>query len=360
MTITININDLTLCHKNSGGISTNTLPDVCKTPDKGVPIPYQNETYSKELVKGTTTCFADGGNMIANLGSELAVSVFDEPGSMGGVVSGTHKAEAEWITFSFDVFFEGKPACRLTDKLFMNHKNTVNMAGWHSQRDIPIEDLEFYDELCEMACDCMAQHGPSGPDPLKSGETYQECMRKKIDNKYYDGPEGARNGRYPKSDAKMWREVSYDNQTWDMVKNDGGLGTKPSSQYPWSSTRRLDAVRIGADGKPDKMVDIKFGNDPMKADAKTDYERIARKHTGDPDSFEEFRVDDRCDCGDGEPPQHPVPVASPEQEKSFLEQYGDALESATGLKVAGEALVAILIVSELTRLIPARNAVPIP
>ncbi len=73
--------------------------------------------------------FADGGNMIANMGSQFARSVFDEPGSMGGVVSGTNKAETEWISHSFDVFFEKKPACRLTDKLFMNHGNTVNMAG---------------------------------------------------------------------------------------------------------------------------------------------------------------------------------------------------------------------------------------
>lgn len=127
--VTININGLTLCHKGSQGLVHNTLPDVCKTPDDGDPIPYENEAYSKDLVKGTTSVFADGGNMIANLGSEFAISVFDEPGSMGGIKSGTHMAEADWITHSFDVFFEGKPACRLTDKMFMNHRNTVSLAG---------------------------------------------------------------------------------------------------------------------------------------------------------------------------------------------------------------------------------------
>jgi hypothetical protein len=140
MTITININNLTLCHKGSDGISHNTLPDVCKTPDKGIPKPYENEAYSKDLVKGTTTCFADGGNMIANLGSEFAVSVFDEPGTMGGVVSGTNMAEADWISHSFDVFFEGKPACRLTDKMFHNHRNTVNQSG-EIQPDLPPDNL---------------------------------------------------------------------------------------------------------------------------------------------------------------------------------------------------------------------------
>jgi len=34
------------------------------------------------------------------------------------------------MLYSFDVMLEGKGACRLTDKLFMNHMNTVCMGGW--------------------------------------------------------------------------------------------------------------------------------------------------------------------------------------------------------------------------------------
>lgn len=113
----------------SGGVSHNTLPDVCKTLGEGVPVPYENEAYSSDLVKGTVSVFADGGNMIANVGSQFARSVFDEPGSMGGIKSRTNKAEAEWISHSFDVFFEKRPACRLTDKMFMNHRNTACLGG---------------------------------------------------------------------------------------------------------------------------------------------------------------------------------------------------------------------------------------
>lgn len=141
--ITINVNGLTLCHKGSEGVSHNTLPDVCKTPPFGVPVPYENEAYSADLVKGTVSVFADGGNMIANMGSQFARSVFDEAGSMGGVISGTNRAETEWISHSFDVFFEGKPACRLTDKLFMNHRNTVNMAGLMQQHLPPIPEQKI-------------------------------------------------------------------------------------------------------------------------------------------------------------------------------------------------------------------------
>lgn len=152
--ITININGLTLCHKGSDGVTHNTLPDVCKTPPLAIPVPFENEAYSSDLIKGTSSVFADGGNMIANYGSCFAKSVFDEPGSMGGVISGTHRAEAEWISHSFDVFFEGKPACRLTDKMFMNHRNTVNMAGlmqqylpeWGNTSDMDGSNIAFNNE----------------------------------------------------------------------------------------------------------------------------------------------------------------------------------------------------------------------
>jgi hypothetical protein len=129
MTITININGLTLCHQSSGGVSAATIPDVCKTPPNSLPIPYPNIAFSRDLANGTTTVTADGGNKCANYGSEFSKSTGDEPGTLGGVKSGTFMKEATWITYSFDVKLEGKGACRLTDKMFHNHQNTVNMAG---------------------------------------------------------------------------------------------------------------------------------------------------------------------------------------------------------------------------------------
>lgn len=118
MSVTININCLTLVHRGSGGVSHNTLPDVCKTPKKGKPKPFDNEAYSKDLDDGTSTVFADGGNMIGNFGSIFATSVLDEGGKLGGIISGTHLAEADFITHSFDVFFEGRPCCRWCMRLW--------------------------------------------------------------------------------------------------------------------------------------------------------------------------------------------------------------------------------------------------
>lgn len=173
MTVSINVNGLSLCHKGSDGRIDNTLPDVCKTPDKGIPVPYKNRAFSKDLVKGTTSCFADGGHMVANFGSEFAVSIFDESGSLGGVVSGTNKAEADWITYSPSVFFEKKPACRLTDKMFMNHRNTVSLAG------LSQAELQAFESFLKIVCPkfCKLVERMRAGEKLKPGETWTQKLR---------------------------------------------------------------------------------------------------------------------------------------------------------------------------------------
>lgn len=167
MPVTININNLTLCHKGSNGISTATIPDVCKTPSPGgpVPIPYPNIAMSMDLMKGTTTVKADGGMMCANYGSEFFKSTGDEPGVAGGVVSSTFIKEATWITFSFDVKLQGKAACRLTDKMFHNHQNTVNMGGLlQSSLDLLASLFRSENEDCKS----LAKQAQEGDVVLRS------------------------------------------------------------------------------------------------------------------------------------------------------------------------------------------------
>ncbi len=133
MPVTIKVNGVanSLVHKGSNGISTATIPDVCKTPTPGgpVPMPYPNISQSATLAKGTTTVKADGGMMIAVKGSEFSLSNGDNAGVAGGVKSSTFMKESTWILYSFDVKMDGKNACRLSDKKFHNHENTVNLAG---------------------------------------------------------------------------------------------------------------------------------------------------------------------------------------------------------------------------------------
>jgi uncharacterized Zn-binding protein involved in type VI secretion len=129
---TVKVNGVanTLIHKNSGAVSVATIPDVCKTPSPGgpIPVPYPNISQASTLANGTTTVKADGA-MIAIKGSEFSMSTGDEPGAALGVVSNTIKKESTWILFSFDVKMEGKNACRLTDKKYQNHQNAADLAG---------------------------------------------------------------------------------------------------------------------------------------------------------------------------------------------------------------------------------------
>ncbi len=157
MAITININDLSLVHKDSGGVAKATLPDVCLTPTSKDPVPikYPNTAYSRDIAKGTITITADGGHMCANKGSEFSKSEGDEAGSVGGILSGTHLAEATWITYSPDVFLEGRNACRLTDKMLMNHGNTACFAGVKNPQLPEDDNSDICDKLRQKIDDLL-------------------------------------------------------------------------------------------------------------------------------------------------------------------------------------------------------------
>jgi hypothetical protein len=153
------------------------MPDVCKTPSPGgpVPIPYPNVARSSNLANGTTTVAADGGNMCANDGSDFSLSTGDEAGSLGGIASSTFIKEASWLTYSFDVKLEGKGACRLTDKMFHNHQNTVNQAGLIQRV------LQATKALQDMVCECDKEigKGDARDTCLSLGVKKHDCMEKK-------------------------------------------------------------------------------------------------------------------------------------------------------------------------------------
>ncbi|MCP3925180.1 MAG: DUF4150 domain-containing protein [Desulfobacterales bacterium] len=132
MPATVFVNGLALCHAGSAGIATASMPDVCLTPAPPappIPIPYPNIAKDEDLVDGSATVSADGGNSIAMDGCKIAQSTGDEGGAVGGVSSGVTKGEAVFITFSPDVTVEGAAVCRHTDKLTMNMENTMCTAG---------------------------------------------------------------------------------------------------------------------------------------------------------------------------------------------------------------------------------------
>ncbi|WP_258561787.1 DUF4150 domain-containing protein [Salmonella bongori] len=335
MAITININGLTLCHKGSGGISHNTLPDVCKTPPFGTPVPYENEAYSADLVKGTTSVSADSGNMIAIVGSQFARSVFDEPGAMGGIISGTNMAETDWISHSFDVFFEKKPACRLTDKLFMNHRNTVNMAGLCQN---PLKENVLESKICDAICKCrnrvarefrqkikmfteapaigLAQELlgrflgvnselPKTGDKVKTGPR-QKCFAQQFNQ---SGQSDTWAGATPQDPCYL-TEVPYKIKTGGLIqeKSDGRSTFPGGPQSPASVKYAVrEVARVLGKGEVviwdlivlrnpalhaewdniEQIIEIKFHNDTL-----TDNQEIAKKTQMD----EKIRIIDESEC----------------------------------------------------------------
>ncbi|GGY36860.1 DUF4150 domain-containing protein [Pseudoduganella albidiflava] len=185
MPVTIKVNGASnsLVHKGSNGVSVATIPDVCKTPTPGgpVPIPYPNISQSITLAKGTTTVKADGGMMIAIKGSEFSLSNGDNPGVAGGVKSSTFMKESTWILYSFDVKMDGKNACRLTDKKFQNHENTVDIAGAFQIPVIPagLTDIQMIAcaiHCCDTASYKKRDHKDEGKDCRSLSVTKHSCV----------------------------------------------------------------------------------------------------------------------------------------------------------------------------------------
>jgi hypothetical protein len=113
-----------IAHKGSGGLS-NVFSDVCKIPAPGTPpVPFPNIGRAADTSKGPTTVTTDG-QMPMVKGAQYSKSTGDEPGTVGGVVSGVNRNVCEFMNYSFDVFFEGKNVCRMGDPLYHNKKNIM-------------------------------------------------------------------------------------------------------------------------------------------------------------------------------------------------------------------------------------------
>lgn len=197
MAVSIKVNGVanSLVHKGSGGVSMATMPDVCKTPSPGgpVPLPYPNVSQSASLTKGTTTVKADGGHMIAVKGSEFSASNGDNAGVLGGAKSGTFMKESTWISYSFDVKIQGRNACRLTDKKIQNHGNTADLAGL-LQQPAEVQATDADHEKCP--CCGLAAHGNQKDadgnvlKPMKRDDYYRK-KKAEVDKKSAGYPEWA-------------------------------------------------------------------------------------------------------------------------------------------------------------------------
>src|SRR4026208_1028619 len=98
MPVTVRVNNLSVVHKDSGGV-TIAFPDVCKTPSPGgpVPIPYPKIAKSSDTAKGSKKGLVEG-NPVRPKEGNFSTSTGDEAGTAGGgVASSKTKGKAEFV-----------------------------------------------------------------------------------------------------------------------------------------------------------------------------------------------------------------------------------------------------------------------
>lgn len=149
MGVTVGVNQMSVVHKSSGGISP-SFPDVCKTPSPGgpIPIPYPNIAKSSDTAKGAKKVKCDGKPVCIKT-SNFKTSVGDEPGVAKGVVSSKTKGKAEFINYSFDTKIEGKNVPRALDLLLHNDKNTPPFPVIQP----PIISVPIFEDVKCLVCD---------------------------------------------------------------------------------------------------------------------------------------------------------------------------------------------------------------
>jgi uncharacterized Zn-binding protein involved in type VI secretion len=122
-------NGRSIVHKGDGKTNTSAVPDVCKTPSPGgpIPIPYVNVAQDGDLSEGSSTVSLEG-NPIALKNSFLSTSTGDEAGTAGGgLISSKTKGNLTWGSYSLDVKIEGKGVVRFMD-VTQHNGNTFNTA----------------------------------------------------------------------------------------------------------------------------------------------------------------------------------------------------------------------------------------
>ena len=300
-TETVRINGLTLCHKHATGFVRSTLPDVCKAPS--TPVPFVNIAFARDLAKGTQTVKSHDGAMCGIKGSEFSVSYGDEPGVGGGVKSGVNLHRATFLSWSPDVFMEGRPATRLTDRMLMNKGNTISAAGYFTGAIIGASKATL-DLFCEIACRCLA-----------AGQ-HQTCVATAI-------------AALPRTPANgYYAEVTF-SPAGVMYRNPD---QSPQTRYGVPGSR-LDVTTVAA-GQPVEFIEMKFPGDRLRGTQQQRYSQIARMNGK---QLQLMNIPQDCNnCQGTRPVQQPAPAPAPQTDSNL----GWWLLGAAGVVAVGACVLA--------------------
>lgn len=108
------------------------IVDVCKTPPLAVPVPYVNigvSTMGLGFVFNVTIL----ASPVHNLLTTIPMTSANEPGAMGGVVSGIIKGPARYLIGSFSVIAGCAPVAKLLSTTLQNAINAPGLVAVMSQ-----------------------------------------------------------------------------------------------------------------------------------------------------------------------------------------------------------------------------------
>lgn len=126
-------NDNEIASKSVNGKSSAAFPDTCFSPPTppatGVPIPYPNTCFARDISNGSRTVFIAGMEIALQHTSYFCTSTGNEPATPGlkkGINSGTIKGKGYFVSWSPNVKVEGLCVTRHLDWVSHNHSNPAN------------------------------------------------------------------------------------------------------------------------------------------------------------------------------------------------------------------------------------------
>lgn len=109
--------------------------DMCLTPPMRTSQAYPNEAHGNEAIPNIPNIIWVGGP-VHNLNTIIPITHNDEPGSDGGVASGTVAAQSQHQSGASRVIIMGAPVSRLTSPNQTNSNNTTGTRVEPSQTKI--------------------------------------------------------------------------------------------------------------------------------------------------------------------------------------------------------------------------------
>jgi hypothetical protein len=253
---TVGVNGRTVVHKGSGGFSIAPV-DVCKTPPDAAPVPYINQGLSADAADEASTVYAEGHRVMIRT-SCFATSTGDEPGSLGGIISGTFKGKASFANFSYDVLIEGQCVPRALDPMVQNHGSPAN-AFSPAEIQPPVA-LSAWEIICAALCACKNVKPP------------MQCFRMALAEMQFGiGPRGA--GRvWDPYHPGIWVEVAYGGHPPSMIPSANGSKRHTDEQGNPLPLPAPDFPPIRGSSRPDVVVTIDPRRPPQPGNIARVYE----------------------------------------------------------------------------------------